>query len=470
MPALAETNCPNPALYSVQRITSPNHHANMTSNWTRTLVIHASLALTTLASLGGSVGAKAAPGDLDTGFGAQSGFTRTASTSSLPASRGMLRDSSGRFWVASFVPAGNNQSQPQLMRYLSNGLLDTGFANAGIWTPSNSLSASLADARVLRSGNTFYLVTSSNSAINVFALDSFGTPISSFGNNGRITLAVNSAYGLVGAVMQGSQIVIAGNGKNPGNQNSDFLLIRLLGNGSLDSSFGSGGLAWSRIYTGITAFNRLTDLVMQPDAKLVAVGRAGPNASNSEAVVARFLAGNGAPDTSFNGTGFQEVSWGGVDRGREVALQSDGKVVFAGTRCDADGASNCQIRVTRLNSNGSLDTTYASNGTFAGSYNYGSLLTDLIIDSSNRAVGAGSMTMGDGSLLGMLIRLQSNGSPDSTFGGVGVRRYNFTNYNGPYHHSFGAVMLDSNGIVMSGVATNASWSPSAYWVIARVQP
>lgn len=428
--------------------------------------------LTTLTLLCGLAGGQAiaAPGDLDPSFGGQGGYTRTAATVSLPASRGMLRDTLGRLWVAGYTPVGTTQSQPLLMRYLSNGAVDTSFGNAGTWTPNNGVVTALADARVLRSGSVFYLITSSNSQITVFALDGNGLPVSTFGSNGRMSVSLTSAFGLIGAAMQGSQIVIAGNGRNPTTQNSDFLLIRVLSNGSLDTSFGTGGMSWSRIYTGATAMNRLTDVVIQPDAKIVAVGRAGPSVASSNAVVARFLAGNGVPDTSFAGSGFSEKSWGGVDRGREVALQSDGKIVFAGTTCGPDGSSNCQIRISRMNSNGSADTTYATSGTFAGNYNYGSILTDLLVDASNRAVGVGNMTMGDGSTLAMAVRLTSNGAVDTSFAATGVRRYNVTNYSAVYGNSPGSVLLDGTGIVFSGTASNAGMSPTDYWFIARVQP
>lgn len=412
---------------------------------------------------------QAAPGDLDPSFGALGGFTRTPTSSPGNISGSMLQDTSGRFWAAGMNALNTSQHQPILVRYLSNGALDTSFGNAGIWTPANSIVPSIGTIRVLRSGSNFYLLCAGASQIDLFALNASGGAITSFGTNGRLTISVTGAYALVGAAMQGSSIVIAGNSKHPTTNNSDFLLVRVLSNGTLDPTFGTGGRAWSRVYSGVSAFNRLTDVVIQPDNKILAVGRMGPNSSNSNAVVARFLATTGAPDTSFAGTGFSEWSWGGLDRGREIALQSDGKVVFAGTSCAMDG-SNCQVRVARLQSNGSLDTSFASAGLFAGNYNYGSQFNDLMIDANNRAIAVGTMTMGDGSLLAMVLRLQSNGAPDSNFAATGVRRYNFTSYSGLYHNSATAVMTDASGIVLAGHVGNTTWNPNAYWLIARVQP
>src|SRR5262249_54456378 len=155
---------------------------------------------------------------------------------------------------------------------------------------------------------------------------------------------------------------------------------------SLDTSFNTTGTATVAFDLGGAGQNDdfARDVVVQTDSKIVVVGSAQipPNpaipASLNDAAVAR-LNTNGTLDTSFNGTGKLTYSYslGGTstDAANAVALQGT-QIVIAGTSTQVFpppnlGLNNQALTVTRLNSNGSFDTSFNGSGKFLLAFNAG---------------------------------------------------------------------------------------------------
>jgi uncharacterized delta-60 repeat protein len=142
-----------------------------------------------------------------------------------------------------------------------------------------------------------------------------------------------------------------------------FGLLRYLPNGTLDSTFGTGGRA-SAAFTDF--ISDASDALLQPDGKIVVVGEA-EGTNLSEFAVARFNA-NGSLDTTF-GTGgkvttnFVGVAAGGVRNPATTVLrQPDGKLLVGGS---ASQCARCGTRtaLARYNVNGTLDSTFGTGGT-----------------------------------------------------------------------------------------------------------
>ena len=123
--------------------------------------------------------------------------------------------------------------------------------------------------------------------------------------------------------------------------------------GTLDSSFGSGGVAVSG------AGMRLFGTAVQSDGKVVAVGES--LGSSPDVMVARFTPSGGL-DSSFGSGGVAHGPSIGGSVGRGVAIQSDGKIVVVGSATDSSGNFTHGLIVERYNSNGSLDTGFGSTG------------------------------------------------------------------------------------------------------------
>lgn len=160
-----------------------------------------------------------------------------------------------------------------------------------------------------------------------------------FDTDGKVTTSFTTspgsdeAYASATQVIQSQEMIVVG---------GNHFLTRYTANGSLDSTFGSGGI------TG-TPFP-IRALVAQADGKIVA---AGLTADTSDLAVARFNS-NGTLDASFgNGGVVTVVISTGSDGALAVAIQADGKIVAAGYAGGIDGFLN--FALARLNANGTLD-------------------------------------------------------------------------------------------------------------------
>jgi uncharacterized delta-60 repeat protein len=144
-----------------------------------------------------------------------------------------------------------------------------------------------------------------------------GTPDASFGaGTGRVQIDfAGGAIAQAVALQPDGKIILAGESGN-----TNFAVARLLPGGSLDDSFGAGGKA----VINFAGQSGVSDVALQPDGKIVLVGYAGDNFG-----VAR-LQPNGSLDTTFGSGGKTEIGYGPVAYGVALAMQPDGKIVVAG--------------------------------------------------------------------------------------------------------------------------------------------
>ena len=191
----------------------------------------------------------------------------------------------------------------------------------------------------------------------VFALARYnreGSLDTSFGSGGTVATAIHGSYAAgvdaIGVQPDG-KVVVAGYGYTDSTE--EFVLARYNANGSLDTSFGSGGQVRTAIGPEVVA----NALVLQPDGKIVAAGGSIYGGGGGFAL-ARYNA-NGSLDTSFGSGGTETTAIGPVeDNVRALALQPDGRIVAAGYSSTSD--SGLLFAVARFDANGSLDTSFGS--------------------------------------------------------------------------------------------------------------
>lgn len=197
--------------------------------------------------------------------------------------------------------------------------------------------------------------------------------------------------------------------------------------GDLDISFGIGGVAVARIdYTTGNGekSDRIEDLLVQPDGKIVAVGSTVFTYRNS--AIARFNP-DGCLDPSFGSEGKNPAgigSWN--DEALAVALQSDGKIVVAGyVSTPGNGTS---FSVSRLNQNGFFDESFSGDGV-AELHRRTSATNEtayaLGIQPSGKILVAGTSSEGSSFMYSAVARLNEDGTLDNTFRGAGK----FSEYN-----------------------------------------
>ena len=143
-----------------------------------------------------------------------------------------------------------------------------------------------------------------------------------FGSGGKVTTDVGGSDGAQAVAIQGDgKVVAAGLGNFAGPGTGDFALARYNPDGSLDTSFGSGG----KVTTDFGGFDAASAVAIQPDGKIIAAGRSG----SGDFALARYNP-DGSLDSSFGSGGKVTTDFGGFDSAFGVALQADGKIVAAG--------------------------------------------------------------------------------------------------------------------------------------------
>jgi uncharacterized delta-60 repeat protein len=225
-----------------------------------------------------------------------------------------------------------------------------------------------------------------------------GIAMANRGNNPIVQLYSASAM----AIQPDGKIVVVGQGVGePHGANWECAVVRFNPDGSLDTSLGGTGIVINPVGHGFYS------VAIQPDGKIVVVSSV---AIGTFAVV-RYNP-NGSLDTSFNGSGIVltpvDSDGGGPS---SVAIQTDGKIVVAGSNGDNSFA------ILRYNPNGSLDTTFNGSGLVitpdGNAYS-------VAIQADGKIIAAGE-SRGVVSQRGFtLVRYNSDGSLDTSLNGTGI--------------------------------------------------
>jgi uncharacterized delta-60 repeat protein len=236
-----------------------------------------------------------------------------------------------------------------------------------------------------------------------------------FDADGKVVTDVGSvddrAYDL--AIQRDGKIVVFGEAYTGA---LNFVLARHNRNGSLDASFGAGGIVR-------TEFGWGRGVAIQPDGKIVAVGGGAlPGGTSLDFAVARYNA-DGTLDPTFGAGGKAVADFGFSDIAFAVAIQRDGKIVAAGHARRTRVIGTEAFAVARFNSEGSLDASFDGDGRVTTPF---SSLSDaafaLEIQRDGKLVVsgyAGHERGGEPSPTGAVARYNPDGSPDASFDGDG---------------------------------------------------
>jgi uncharacterized delta-60 repeat protein len=229
-----------------------------------------------------------------------------------------------------------------------------------------------------------------------------------------------------------------------------WAVARYLPDGTLDPTFGSGGVARRSFST--TGFGNVANSVaIQPDNKIVVVGMSPSNKGGLPTIV-RFNA-NGAIDPTFGSGGVVVLTTPGKSPSGNlytVAVQSDGRIVAAGAAAYTPGY------MVRLNPNGSVDTSF---GAYGGPSAIFTALRIQRFGSEERVVIAGRAAPGRATIW----RFTSSGAPDATFGGSGMVVASFPSQDCQYcSQDFNDLIIDSSNFIVA-VGDAGYWPPSGLY-------
>jgi uncharacterized delta-60 repeat protein len=300
------------------------------------------------------------------------------------------------------------------------GTLDLSFGNDGIvYTQINGSEYTIdfpSDITVLQNGKILLAATDNdlNTGTN-FALVRYnpdGHLDTTFGTDGIVVTTTTQGAVSSMAVQPDGKIVLAGYHSN--NSQTDFQVVRYLTDGSLDPSFGSGGI----VITDISGNNDGAEsIVVQADGKIVAAGDARFGIQDDVAVV-RYNE-DGSLDPTFGNGGIVTTDIGNDDeRGKSVAIQTDGKIVVAATYYN--GITN-NFAVIRYKTNGVPDPGFDNDGIAIID---SGLTTSMLLQPDGRIIVAGSANFDF-----CMVGFRTNGMTDSTFGINGKVLTDFENDN-----------------------------------------
>ncbi|MGQ0592156.1 MAG: hypothetical protein ACT4QB_05760 [Gammaproteobacteria bacterium] len=298
-----------------------------------------------------------------------------------------------------------------LARYNADGSLDRSFGKGGR-VRRNFGRGAQARALVLQPDGKPVAAGLAGSDFLLVRLNPDGSLDTSFGAGGVVRTDFGGGDGANALVLQpDGKLVAAGNRRSGTRVNvvSDLILARYHPDGSLDASFGAGGFV---VESGILG----SALVLQPDGKLVAAG--GGDAPGSGDQLFRFNP-DGTLDTSFGDGGRMGLNFGGPSDLSALVLQPDGKLVAAGA---VDPFFSGDFLLARFNPDGSLDTSFGTGGFVVTDFGRGSRANALVLQADGKLVAGGQFVGGNFiRQLFIVARYHPDGSLDTSFGGGAVR-------------------------------------------------
>ncbi|WP_168219024.1 tandem-95 repeat protein [Limnoglobus roseus] len=270
------------------------------------------------------------------------------------------------------------------------------------------------DGKLLVAGT--YGTVGSNADFVVRQYNANGTTDATFGTNGATYVNAFGPSDQLEAILvqPDGKVLLIGSGTSATTLPGTIVLARLLANGALDTSFGTGGI--SRLNFGTSVAASPTDAALQSDGKIVLTGNVG-----GAFAVARLTA-NGTLDTTFDGDGWATTAFSAANsRAMAVAVQPDGKIVAIGHTNDGTAAQ--KFVLARYNANGSLDTTFNTTGKVESALNYAYQSgSDVVVQADGKIVLAGSVRANATTTSNdfVVVRYTTTGSVDTGYAASGV--------------------------------------------------
>src|SRR4029077_2600806 len=303
--------------------------------------------------------------------------------------------------------------------YNSDGSLDTSLNSSGKVTTAVGKGTCKGKGLALQEDGKIVFVgialnTGGQSCFTVLRYGTDGSLDTSFADSGKVVTSVAKNGNAESVAMQGDgKIVVAGNSFIDRN-NNDFAVVRYNANGTLDTTFNQTGKATA----DFGAHDLGHSVAVHGDGRIVVAGYS-TNESKKKCALACFKA-NGNLDASFNGTGKVTTNFGGDGdaEGQGVAAQGDGKTVVVGY---ATVGGVQQFAIARYNTDGALDTSFGGTGRVLTAVGIsGSNATGVALQKDGKIVVAGYAVNNSGRVYDFAcLRYNADGSFDQSFGDHG---------------------------------------------------
>ncbi len=234
--------------------------------------------------------------------------------------------------------------------------------------------------------------------------------------------------------------------------------------GDLDVRFAGDGTSVIDLPGGTNEIANAT--VVQDDGKVVLVGRATVGAE-TDFFVARLLAGGGIDATFGGGDGVTTIDFAVNDEAMDVALDADGKIVVVGTSSSGAGSNARDFGIARLNTNGSPDTSFSGDGKTTVDFGVNDDAQSVALDQGGLIYIGGYKDLGTTGHFA-LARLLSNGAQDTSYSTDGEVFFGFGGNNDSRCYD---IAIDAvNHVVMVGYDEVIGSGNGRNFACARVGP
>jgi len=310
-----------------------------------------------------------------------------------------------------------------------DGKVRTPVGNLGDWGKAVAIQN---DEKIVVGGYTQNSYTTADFLITRYDVD--GNLDQAFGNNGTtITHIENRSIANAMDIQDDGKIILGGA------SNWHVNLARYTTDGSLDTTFGSGGI----VVTDVEGYysERCESIVIQEDGKILAAGYAQHNSNDWSFLLLIRYNVDGSIDSTFATNG---VAIGSQGEAFTAVTQSDGKIVLG-------GKINNSFALERYTSNGTPDVLFGSNGTVITSIGIYSEGRSLIIRNNDKLLLTGTAAISIGDYRFALAGYNSDGTPDIDFGQTGIVMESF----GTYCEGNSAQLQSDGKILLSGYAKDS---------------
>jgi uncharacterized delta-60 repeat protein len=289
-------------------------------------------------------------------------------------------------------------------------------------------------------GKILAVTSSNNIQYYLMRLNADGSLDSTFGQNGIIEdTLIGEALGGDVQVDEQDRIIITGYVYHSFGQ-EDLFVVRLLPDGTYDNSFGVNGvfIAYTAELWPANKHSYGKKIKLLNDGSILVGGNFSYQENDFDVAVYK-ITPDGQFDQSFGVNGYVYYQISGHNTLRDIDIQSDGKILMTG-----HAFNPVLVPVLRLNSDGSLDTTFGNNGKalhdFMLAYQYGVAVKQL---SNQKILVAGTKGPTNSQLDIFLYRLDENGLIDSSFGNNG-----FAIFDNGFSEGVNSMQLLPNGDIL----------------------
>jgi uncharacterized delta-60 repeat protein len=362
--------------------------------------------------------AYASDGDLDTTWGGDGVVVSTHATES--AAYAIANYPGDRVLVVGWV-TDSTASRILVNRFLADGSADTSCNGTGEFIDTVN-DAVASDVVVLSDGSFVITGTMQINNKGTLFVAKFTSTCNLDANFGTAGIATYSALlgtsGRALVVQSDGKIVVVGDESSTVSDSSDkrILITRFSDLGILDTSFGSNG----RFISSTNEKGQAQDVVIDSSGRIIFTGSIVGTVAPDAAIVGR-LTNAGSLDTSFATQGYLINEFDGDPRLNAIAIRPNGNLVAVGTYGGPFPSTQQSPIVVCLTQAGGFDSDCGVNGwSYLPTLNSDVYADDVFVTSDNRILVSGASD--DGSIRPFVMRLNHNGTPDSSFATSGMWR------------------------------------------------